>query len=256
MKRILFILLFFPYSSFSQEEDFIISSLIEQNKQKDTTITDKLVTVYQKNDKQKKWLISKLYDSVYRKRLTIELDSNNEAVNDELWKRQNNIKYNYVITKNIPIKGASAYFDTLAHLPEYNIGSSAVHEFTHQITTNGIYITNYAKNLYKKAIDTMKLSTVMLVEPRFFVKDSILYKTKGITERELYSDVAELDAIKKQLEYTLEIMKIKKYDETFTLEHYKILLKLFNNPIKNKNISMFVKIIDPKLFLVIMNNIA
>lgn len=228
MKRLLIILLFYSNFTFSQ------------NEQQQT-----LVKEY---NKQKTWLIN-LLDISYLNKFIIENNGNIKESIHEYELRIRRLFINYKIENyeeiNNKINGACAYYDyRITHLPNYYPGpTGAIHEFTHQMTDGDFNITPYAKLLYQKAFDSTKAINPILINKRTYLQYS--------------SDPTELDARKKQLEFEMERLGIKKYKDKFKLKHYKIILKYIKKGLfVNQGAIDFIKLIKPNYIIQIMNTIA
>jgi hypothetical protein len=86
--------------------------------------------------------------------------------------------------------------------------SIVVHESEHALTDGDREMSDYAKDLYKEA----------------FEKDL----KDGDNMEAYYSDPTELDARKRQLEYDMEKMGIKKYSEPFTIRKFERVMKVYH----------------------------
>ena len=196
---------------------------------------------------QKAWLQRIIESPEYFRRLIIEYCTE-RAANIERRERIENLSKDYIIEHYEKIEkrldNVAGYSNWITHLPNYYETCIGVHEFAHQSTNHGIYLSTYAKNLYKLAFDSSKVDGKIIV-------------AIGKTDREYYGDPKELDAMKKELEFELERLEIKKYEETFTHEHYVQIMQLINQGLfTSYRIKVFLKVIRPEFMEQIMNTIT
>lgn len=200
-------------------------------------------------DKQKQWMISTIFSFKYLERMVIEYDNDIQGAISEMISRSQRLNKSYIFKPKDEIenhtKGGNAYYDFQnTFLPSVYEGPTiGIHEFEHQITYGDFYLSDYAKNLYKSAFDSSSVSNFMILKNR----TSINY----------YSDPTELDAEKKQLEFELDRLGIKKYEEEFTMVHYKkILYGITRGLFISGGAVSFIKHIKHSCIIKIMNTIA
>lgn len=131
---------------------------------------------------------------------------------------------------------------------EHNYRMSAIHEGEHLLTANGKYMSQYAIDLYKKALNKDAHVTVYGENDEKYI-----FSVNGTDP---LSEPNELDARKKTTEYFMEQSGIKKYEEKFTKEHYKKLLELLKEDKVPNDVRQFLEMIKPEYIEQIMNTIA
>lgn len=207
---------------------------------------------YNYYDDQKLWLQNVVQSNEYLDRLTEEFSGDRAKAEAEQKRRINALAQDYVLEdlskiKHDAGKNTLAYYAGTTHLPR-NDGdqTTAIHESEHQITDGDNLITSYAKNLYKEGFSLKKAK---------LTENLIRNNDKKIWESYL-SDPTEIDARKKELEFEMDKMLIKKYGEKFTEKHYKALKKLEKDGFLGERPAQFLKIIKHKDLIKIMNTIA
>jgi hypothetical protein len=143
---------------------------------------------------------------------------------------------------------------------------TGIHEFTHQSTDGNEKMSQYAKDLYQKAFTGDNLSPTEKQRQDMFnfeekqrTEDPDDFSNKyssGFDFLKYYSAPTELDARKKVTESFMEQQGIKKYEETFTKEHYQKLLDLQKQGKLPDNADQFIRLIKPEYIEQIMNTIA
>jgi hypothetical protein len=217
-------------------------------------------------DKQFNWLKGNMENPKYAERLKKEFENNAETV---LLKRKNNL-----LNSPIDVNVKSRFWNPVPETPnvqpiyEYNynedigedvktktdknrltlldpeyaksrvvngkkiIPTLAIHEGQHLITDQNKGMSDYAKNLYN---------------------DSYLPTNKK-DNNQYYNNPTEMDARKKALDFDMEKLGIKKYEEDFKPKHYKKILKLKNK--LNDDSLEFLEHVKPKNIQKIFNTIA
>ncbi|MCX6757843.1 MAG: hypothetical protein NTZ44_03125 [Candidatus Nomurabacteria bacterium] len=289
MKKIIFLITTFmafvviPFTVFSQDSikintenkniekidgDYVVNNFVLPSIAENVVnsyFLRKALFVWKQNNEQKEWLDYILSDSAYFYRLNFENDDNKENTIDEIWRRRNELSYKYVVEPIEKIKnyipGATGYYDTVVHLPDidYLGETGALHEFVHQITNGGKYITPYAKKLYKLAFDSSKVGNNILCQEKIFKNSKGEFlKYSAVTEREYYGNPIEMDAFNKQFRFLFWTLTGKNYSEEFTECDYEKAMELLKEGSFNqsKNVVMFLKSIKHEYFCLIMNTIA
>jgi hypothetical protein len=121
---------------------------------------------------------------------------------------------------------------------------NAVHEFTHKVTEGS-----------KK----LPVSTIELLGKSFSVKNIVMHIKSGVDTLEVISycsDPVEMYARKKQFEYDLERLGIKKYEDEFTMEHYKKVILLGEKGLLSEESELFLYMIKPEMMKKVMNEIS
>jgi len=190
--------------------------------------------------KQKSWYSSTMSEFSYLEKLIVEKGDVKDAIIEycDRIRRLNTVfvieSYDSISGK---IPGAVAYYDyNCIHFPNFYNTTIGIHEFEHQITVGNFYMSEYAKNLYRQAFDSSVVR-------------------KDFLERN--SNPTEIDANKKQVEFEMERLGIKKYSEKFTSLHYnKLMYCLSKGLFTNQGAIDFLKVIKAKYFCQIFNTIA
>lgn len=216
-----------------------------------------IVDAYKKYDEQHEWLNKIIHSDEYKERLEREVAPEekekfgkdlNEFLLDVRKYRLNNKDYNVLQGEDIS-ENTTAHFKVkedvveLPSKPRKENVSVGVHEFTHDLTYGGGAMTEKAKNLYTNSLDIDSLKEYLGNQ---FDIDKLYY----------YIDPTERDARKKVLEYDLEKLGVKKYEEIFTKEHYNKALELMEKGKLSEDSVEFIKMTKPEYFLQIMNEIA
>lgn len=131
---------------------------------------------------------------------------------------------------------------------EHNYRMSAIHEGEHVATANEKYMSPYAVELYKKALNKDARVTVYGENDEKYI-----FHVNG---SDGLSEPTELDARKKTTEYFMEQSGIKKYEEKFTKEHYEKLLELLKENKVPNDVRQFLEMIKSEYIEQIMNTIA
>jgi len=212
---------------------------------------------YSKYDEQHRWLNEVVHNDEYKNRLKNEIGPEDikkfgeNASEDVLFTRKhllNSKDYNV-------LHGEDVSFDAMAHFmpgeelvelpsnPPQGSESVGIHEFAHDITYGGEGMTKKAKDLYTNSFNIDGAKEYL---GKYATGENIIY----------YMGPTELDARKKVLEYDLDKLGIKKYEEEFTEDHYKKALELMKDGKLSRNSEEFIKMTKPEFFLQIMNEIA
>ncbi|MCX6755598.1 MAG: hypothetical protein NT068_03650 [Candidatus Nomurabacteria bacterium] len=239
--------------------NFILPLILEEAYDKEN-LNQKITKLRTKYDVPKDWLIYDVIpDSAYFKRLNIEEDDNKENTRDEIWRRQNELEYDYVmdtpenITKDLP--GAVSYYDSVVHLPDTIVSETTMlHEYIHQIVRGGKDITEYATKLYRKAFDSTKVSSDTL----FFKNKKGVWVKTSFTERSYYGNPVEIYAFQKEFHFLYCKLTGKSYGDGFTECDYDKAMEMLKKGVfdNEKNIMIFLKIIKHEYFIKIINTIA
>lgn len=227
-----------------------MEALSQYSNDRDNIKKENIHEVYRRYDEQKAWMRDQMQTEEYLNRLIPENRGDVKKAKEIQEQRLSNLRNDYVVESPKKIKadveGANAYYDyNTSHLPHtipYYEETIGTHEFQHQATVGNSQMSDYAKNLYAKAFDPNKAP-------------------KGVDEnktnwKEYFGKPTELDARKKQLELEMANLGIKKYDETFTKDHYKILLKFLHENRLSSGATDFLLMIKPQYLEEILNNIA
>lgn len=197
-------------------------------------------------DKQKAWHSSKLADIEYLNRLCIEFKDVRVAIN-EYTSRMKRLNTKYIVESidsiDFKIKGAVSYYDyTNIHFPNFYSTTIGIHEFQHLLTYGNFYMSDYAKDLYRVAFDSSKVGNSTIGAQTFLSRNS---------------QPTEMDANRVQLSFEMERLGIKKYNEKFTLEHYKKLLYCLSKGLfTNQGAVDFLIVVKPRYVCQIFNTIA
>lgn len=189
---------------------------------------------FKKYDEEKAWLQNNISGEEYKKRLT-QFEGLDASVQEE---RLQNLTPEYSL-------GDGSNYNFKTKNIELNLDPeepNMIHEGEHQATDAESGMSEFAKDLYKKA----------------FTKQ---YMTEGdqiinMGQEGYFENVTEIDARKKVLEYEMEKLGVKKYSEKFTQEHYQKLLELQKEGKLSKNSNQFLRMIKPKFVEQIMTTIA
>lgn len=119
------------------------------------------------------------------------------------------------------------------------IEQTSVHETHHYVTRGSSGITEYAKNLYKEALD---LTYLKLRDNPF----SLDYMQRP----------EELDAHKKEFEFQFEKLTDWEYGQPFNTQHVKKARQLLNEGKFTSHVQNFLNVVKPEYIEVIMNTLA
>lgn len=190
-------------------------------------------------DKQKKWLKKNISSNEYKKRL-IEYEKMNDSTQ---MNRINNLKNEYIL-ENHSINQYDPDVNQVT-IEKSSTEPEMIHEGEHQVIHNENGMSDYAKELYKKAF--VKTNTL---------DEQIVNAFAQGYNGSYYGNPEELDARKKVLEWDMERLHIKKYTEEFSNKHYQKLLELKAAGKLSRNSVEFLERISPEYIYQIMNTIA
>lgn len=213
---------------------------------------NELRNAYKLYDSQKEWLKEVVGSDEYKNRLGKEYGAGQGVAETAKNVRLNLLDKDYNLKEGSTVsEEAQGHYlpkEDLVELPSAPTDSSVgVHEFAHSINIGGWLLTEKAQELYKKAFNSEKLN----LGQRAYNED--YQKKYGIS---YYSNPTEMDARKKQFEYDMERLGVKKYGEEFNDEHYKKIIELENEGKFSDGASEFIQIIKPEFMKQIMNEIA
>jgi hypothetical protein len=213
---------------------------------------ERLLLIFQQYEKQRQWLFKIVNSPEYMARLEKEYNGHipesvlkdienikndsNFVVKDAEVASENVLAYYSPETKNVHFSAPGNYKE---------IKTTAVHEFAHE--SKDLELSPYAKGLYTIA----STDTNFTKEEK--EKDSIYRKENG---HSYFLNPIELDARKKEFEYEMEQLGVKKYGDTFTKEHYDQIIKLRGEGKFLDGTDQFIRMIKPEYFIEIMNGIA
>lgn len=200
--------------------------------------------VYKDFDAQRDWVKKNIETEEYKRRLAGELNS--ESAGEELQKmRLERVdKTPYVLEEGWIKEGAGGKYDPEKDTVTLGSGTvedgTGLHEYTHASTRSNMLMSQKAADLYTKS----------------FNDDG--FKTNGeyFESAEYFNNPTERHARKKHLEYDMEKLGVKKYDEPFTPLHYKKLLDLLKEGKLSKDSEEFIRMTKPEYMEQIMNEIA
>ncbi len=203
--------------------------------------------------KAKEERIEILKSDTYLKRLTIELDGNREKAEKLQKKLLKNLEDASFYISNFPYNTtdtSSGFSDELGFIVLGNkVGYfTALHELLHHTTENGINIPNRTKR---------KLTSLSTFKENMTAKEKRNeeeYREKS--HRSYYRSADEILARKVCFDTELEKLGIKKYDESFTEEHYKKVEKLEKEGKLNLNSDQFFRMFKRDTLIMIMNTVA
>ncbi len=231
----------------SQIKELLLNNNKKYLKNRDSIKSKEIIDVYRDFDRQKKWLRDKINSQEYLSRLTKEFEGDELKALAEQKKRLAELEKDYILESKEAIDeavpGSAAYYrlGEKTHLPSNSSGveTMGAHEYQHQSTRGGEMISTVANDLYREGFDPSKTTKEIVVN--------------GKTGEEYFGDPTELDARKKELEFKMEELGIKKYGEEFTEKHLRKLLKLQKKGMIQND---FLKMTKPEYLIKIMNTIA
>lgn len=125
--------------------------------------------------------------------------------------------------------------------------NNIIHEYSHKITKANEFLSKKAIKLFLEAFsDSSTISHFRFTTDIGDISKIINY----------FSNPTEIYARKKVFEYDLERLGVKKYEEKFTMEHYKKVLELQSEDKLSKGSNEFINIIKPQMIEKVMNEIA
>ena len=208
---------------------------------------------YERYDKQQTWLRDIVSSPAYKSRMEKEIGDSN-AGDFLLKKRLERIDdKDYNLIEGYEVEGgAGGHFlldKDLVELPTQTIEdpTSALHEFTHDMTEGDYWISRKARELYTESFTDKNFT-----ESERRTEDEYLMQY----DQSYFNRTTERDARKKQLEYDLEKFGIKKYGEEFNDSHYEKILELQKAGKLSHGADQFVRMTEPEFFKKIMNEIA
>jgi len=220
----------------------------------------------------RKWILDNIQDPEYRKRLALEEKGTtiDEKVDDYINLVKNNrigeaSDQDFVLSKdikksyggiddgNISSNHIGAFYNTeknAAYFP-MDIDSItaieyAIHEYAHKVTKADERLSLKAIELFSEAFDSLSVVTNLSGELNKDTIKSVAY----------FSDPTEMYARKKEFDYDLERLGVKKYGEEFTIMHYLKAIKLQKDGKLSSGSMEFIYSIKPEKILKIMNEIA
>jgi hypothetical protein len=216
---------------------------------------ERLEYIFSQYEKQRQWLLSIMKSPEYQARLASEYGGN---VPSNISERIGNVEKDsnfFVKDANNALGRASAFYSVESDKVHFSapsdfkdISTVGVHEFTHESTDGDSLLSDKADSLYRTAFDSSMLNK----------KDEqdIEAQYKKEYNTSYYGRPPEMDARKKELQYELEKLGVKKYGDTFTKEHYQMLQKLHKEGKLGEGADQFYRMIKPEYFLIIMNTVA
>lgn len=176
-----------------------------------------------------------------------------------------NIKYT-TLGKNTNFDNGKSVITIAAKAGTLDHETVVVHEFQHATTKGEAEISEYAKQLYKKAFISPEDSSFVKNEkyinpliPSYATDVTHLnqHDQEAVLKHSSYlSNPTELDARKKQLEYDLERLGIKKYGEPTNDQVIQKMLKAVSLGKLSQGSKDFLFHIKPEYFKQVMNTIA
>lgn len=216
---------------------------------------ERLEYIFKQYEMQRQWLLGIMKSPEYQARLAKEYGG--KMPYDISERIQNVEKDSNFVVKDAPnaMGNANAFYSFEGRNTHFSASSDprdihtvGVHEFTHESTDGDSLLSSKADSLYRTAFDSSMLNK----------KDEIEIESKYKKEYNMtyYGRPTEIDARKKELEYELEKLGVKKYGDTFTKEHYLMLQELHKKGKLGDGADQFYRMIKPEYFLIIMNEIA
>ena len=245
--------------SIKEFEDFLKQCYVYLDKYENITpqsLYKEYVSSYQYYDAQRNWLVTLVNSPKYGERIVTEYSGDTTEAGMALKIRKNRIeesRYKVILGPNVSNTAIAHYIPSTDSVEfpssfdrekERGLG---VHEFTHSMTLGGLVMSTSAKDIFLSA----------------FTKQNFSEEEKSISDRSLkesgldyYANPTELDARKKELEYDMEKLGIKKYEEDFTDTHYQKILELQKQGKLSSGADQFLRMIKPEYLKLIMNTIA
>ncbi len=212
-------------------------------------LKSEIQNAYAVGDEQREWLHNVVKSNEYKKRLSGELDDT------QTFDMNYKIRKNKITDKDYDVIPR----DTLTNNPDGSVlgsydsesdnveitkkaidrnRSTPVHEFAHDMTFANMLLSKKALTLYTESFDQSRMS-------------------QGELEMiEYLKDPTERDARKKELEFELEKLGVKKYGEEFTDDHYRKMIELQKEQQFSNGADQFIRMTKPEYFKKIMNEIA
>lgn len=214
------------------------------------------IGAYKFYDDQRNWLITLVNSPKYGERIINEYGEDLTKGEMVLKIRKNKIEENkYKVVLGSEVSGttqaqyipSSDSVELPSNFDKEKDRGLGVHEFTHSMTLGGLIMSPSAKAIFRNAFTTENFN-----ESEKVVNERALKET-GL---DYYANPTELDARKKELEYDMEKLGIKKYEEDFTDTHYQKLLELQKQGKLSSGADQFLRMIKPEYIHLIMNGIA
>lgn len=248
---------------------------LEKNKEIPSTLVEEKINDIQKiisyYDIGRQWVLDNLKDPIYIKRFkqenkesfpdmsTTELE---EYIKKEISLREKQASDDkFLISKDIESssrdkgRNLEAFYNPdndKVYLPVNDNDSlrainNIIHEYSHKITKANEFLSKKAIKLFLEAFsDSSTISHFRFTTDIGDISKIINY----------FSNPTEIYARKKVFEYDLERLGVKKYEEKFTMEHYKKVLELQSEDKLSKGSNEFINIIKPQMIEKVMNEIA
>ncbi len=204
---------------------------------------------YAIGDEQRAWLFDKVNSNEYKERLSGEFDDPKISEKNYKIRKMKLSDKDYNVHPQDTLEGddkgtALAWYTPKNDNVEITRSATSidrttpVHEFTHDMTIGNFLLSKKAVEMYSESFDKSRM-------------------IPGELERiEYLKDPTERDARKKQLEFELEELGVKKYGEEFTDAHYNKIIELQNLGKFSEGADQFIRMTKPSYFKKIMNEIA
>lgn len=212
-------------------------------------LKSEIQNAYAVGDEQREWLHNVVKSNEYKKRLSGEFgDTQTFDMNYKIRKNKITDKDYDVMPRdtftNDPDGSVLGSYDPESDKVEITKKatdrnrSTPVHEFAHDMTFANILLSKKALTMYTESFDQSRMSQ------------------EELEMIEYLKDPTERDARKKELEFELEKLGVKKYGEEFTDDHYRKMIELQKEQQFSDGADQFIRMTKPEYFRKIMNEIA